>query len=385
MVLYYLYAVMLLISPLKYFLPSSIASMSAILREMILLSIIFISLLKYLSKFYYKKIYLYELATLFFFVVVIFYSSISKYNYELFQNIVLYSSGPLLLIFTPCFITNSEKAKLFVRNLSIVLLVYLIINIIIFPFQYYLLLLSTVPQDQYMYLYRYTYNKRAILRFFGLTFMPTSLGWMCIMILLSPFNKIIGKCVSFVSLYLTRVRLFYPGVICSYFVSAKNRQKIYLFFIMIPLVFILFIYYSSRIDSSLDRHLEDILWRGPDLIVQNFMGIGFNENIKVESDIYMFFIRFGILGGLLYISIFMLLYSFLKNNVIKNDEVIIYGKRLTIVYIIGSFILPLTTQRLIGNMYWVVIAVICTYGQLAAKSYKILKITDASGNILNVS
>jgi hypothetical protein len=154
---------------------------------------------------------------------------------------------------------------------------------------------------------------------------------------------------------------------------------------MIPLVFILFIYYSSRIDSSLDRHLEDILWRGPDLIVQNFMGIGFNENIKVESDIYMFFIRFGILGGLLYISIFMLLYSFLKNNVIKNDEVIIYGKRLTIVYIIGSFILPLTTQRLIGNMYWVVIAVICTYGQLAAKSYKILKITDASGNILNVS
>jgi hypothetical protein len=368
MYLYYLYLILILLSPLRYFLPSSIVSISAALRELTLLLIFIISIIKFLIKSYSKKIYLFEIVTWFYIIIVFFYSSISEYNYELIQNIVLYVSGPLIFVFTPYFITNQEKAKVFIKNTSIILFVYLIVNLIIFPVQYELLLLSTAPQEDRIYLYRTTSDGSLILRFFGLVFMPTSLGWICVVVLLSPFSKIIKKSMSFLSLYLTMVRLFYPGMAYAYFVSIKKVLRIYLFFILIPIVFLLLFYLSKNMDSSLNAHLQDILWNGPTLMIENIMGVGFNKTIKVESDIYMSVIQFGAWGGCVYIVVFLLLYNFLKKKEIKYDKIIIYAKQLTIVFFIGSFFLPLTSQRILSNIYWIIISVICSYGQISIKN-----------------
>jgi hypothetical protein len=224
-------------------------------------------------------------------------------------------------------------------------------------------LLSNIPKNEIAHLTRISANGRTSMRFFGILFNPGILGWICIIIIFSPFYRLIKKGISLISLYLTGARLFYPGMMLVYYTCIRKKNKPIVFFFMIFMVFLIVIYFIKNMDPSLQVHVDHFFVKGPGLVIENFMGIGFDKSIGLESDIYMTFIRFGIWGGLIYIYVFILLYKYFNNKKIRDNKIIIYGKNLTIIFFLASLVLPLQTLRVLSNIYWIFVSLI--YAQVS--------------------
>jgi hypothetical protein len=291
-----------------------------------------------------------------------------------------YITGPLIFCVTPYYFNSHLKVIKTLQKLLNIFFIYLIINLIILPFQPLMLLISRSNLQNF---YRYHGDGSISVRFAGLFFMPTVMGWFCIVLLLFSFHGIIRRLLSFVAFYLTDTRLFFPGLASAFFLSIKKKYQVLIFS---PLMFFmgwLVFHYLNNIEVSLMIHLDDLFFRGPKLILEYLMGTGFvSTKLKVESDIYMISIQFGILGILIYISIFFCLIGFFNKKILRNDKIISYGITLIVVFFIGSWFLPLTSGRVLANLFWIVISLTYSYGKkviLREKKYITSKILVYKG------
>jgi hypothetical protein len=370
-----LYIILLLFSGIKYLFPPSVTVPYAVLREMTFVFLVVLSLFFACVKKKRKNIYLHDIFAFLYVVIILFYSLLSivlkKYpgdNENLLSKMITYISGPVLFIIIPYFFDNTNITEKIIQRCYVIFIVYLFINLLVFPFQYQLLFVSSVPQDNIRNIINGTNDSgEFVFRFFGLVFMPTILAWICIVIFVFPGNKKITKLFSMVLLYLTRTRCFLPGLALIYFNMMKKKYRIFILpFIIMIVMFIL--YYSLNnldiIESSASVHLDDLFFKGPSLIAENFMGRGFYSGIHLESDIYYNSIQFGVWGALIYMMIFLFFYTYLNKKCFANIKIASYGKRLTIIFFTASWLFPLTGTRILSNIFWILASLTYTYARI---------------------
>lgn len=110
-----------------------------------------------------------------------------------------------------------------------------------------------------------------------------------------------------------------------------------------------------------------------------FYGVGlgniriFNpqSDIGLESDIFLYSIQFSMIGLIIYIYLFIYLFNFyVKINKIKNDHIINSALLMLITYFIGSFLIPLSLQRIISNIFFITQGLFFLYGQQLSATRK---------------
>jgi hypothetical protein len=347
----------------------------AVLREITFILLVVLAIFYGLCKKRKKTIQIHEIFIFLYITIILLYSLVSaviKQGIEdgenLLSKVITYISGPALFIAMPYYFADINKIEKIIQRYYVIFIVYLFINLLIFPFQYQLLFVSSVPQGNIRNIIKGTNDSgEFVFRFFGITFMPTILAWICVVIFIFPNNKIIIKFFSIISLYLTRTRSFLPGMALIYFNMIKRKYRIFLLpFIIMFLITVL--YYSlnnlDTIESSASAHFNDLFFRGPPLIAENFMGRGFYSGIHLESDIYYNSIQFGVWGALIYIMIFLSFLIYLNKKCFANIKIVSYGKRLTIIFFTASWLFPLTNTRILSNIFWILASLTYTYARI---------------------
>jgi hypothetical protein len=343
-------------------------------REGLLIVILIIAVLNILLKNFNRFIFSFQLFSLGYIIIIEFYAMFLSSKNAL-SSFILYASGPILFFSTPYNFFDEKNIKNLIKGILFILFGFLIVNMILYPFQSALLLVSDVDQlDVRRHLFRYTRNGRQVLRFFGLTFMPTALAWISVIVLVSPFGKLVKKVMSFGVLYFTSTRVFFPGLVYVFYSKTKKKFRIYLFFVLLLMLIFLILYFSKGMDISLSIHLNHLFIEGPSLLIENIFGRGIGDiNIGLESDIYMISIRFGIIGLCAYIGTFIKLYFFLNKKRIRDDAVVIFGRNLLLIYFIASWFIPLTGIRSTSNLFWILMALVSVYGRIECKKTKLVQ------------
>lgn len=349
-------SIFLLLSPFFTFLcPHSFSRIGAVGREGLFILLILVSVIQ----FFFKKVKFGKTQIIIFMMVLIelLYWIISQGS---LTNIILYISGPLL--FLTLSLLNIKRIKIKLNILTFIITLFVILNLVLYRYQVFLVAASRVdPIDVQRHLYR---NGEA--RLFGITFMPTIMAFICVLCLIFNKKKII-QIISVITWYLTGARLFIPGYCFVLYCKLKRKYRIYLFFFFIIFSVLLSVLIIMNSDDSIKKHLEDLFIRGPSLMIENFYGCGLRKEIGLESDVYLYFIRFGLWGGGLYIICFVsIIRSYIKNNVYK-DPIIRKGISLVIIYFIGSFFLPLTLQRPLSNLFWLFEGLVFSYRRQICK------------------
>ena len=374
-----IYCVLIVLSGFFSFLCSyPISLYASILRELIFIVIIFMGFCQITI----KKIPVYKVNVLIlsFFVILFLYSFFIIEKSHLLYAFILYISGPWLFFSITQLINGRKVVKL---NKLILLFIFwfVVFNLLIYPFQNALLILSHDIEQTTINNHLFRAGK---IRFFGLTFMPTIMGFFCIVLICFSFcykRWLVLFIIGCVGLYLTGVRLFFPGLFISSFLLQTKKNRFYLSFIYLFIASIVAVIFLQSDDPSLIRHFEDLFFYGPIIVFENFLGVGlgnigaFNERILIslESDIYLYFIQFGIWGGCLYLLIFYKIYILYANHYIKNNLIIKISKVLLITYLLGSFLLPLSLHRAMSNLFWIMQALSYSYGvQLCKKQKKLV-------------
>lgn len=273
---------------------------------------------------------------------------------------ILYISGPLLFLSISSF-TNKNIISL-INKICLLLFFFIIINLILYNKQQLLIEHSRIDTITIL---RNLYRDKRI-RFFGLMFQPTIMAFICVTGLIIC-DGLIKKIISFFAWYLTGARSFIPGVLISSYFEIKKKKRLLLFFIFLPL-FILIVYlFLNSTDASLLVHFDDLFYRGPKLVLENFYGRGFGYYLNLESDIYYYCIGFGVWGGVVYIICFISIFFDYNKRSIRKNSTIIKGRMLLIIYCIGAFFIPFSLQRPLSNIFWIVEGLIYSYRRQLCK------------------
>ena len=343
-------SIFLLLSPFFTFLcPVSFSRIGAMGREgCFFLLILFAGFKIFFNKVKFQRI---QLVLFIFICIELLYCIIYPTN---FGVILIYTSGPILFFTISCIKINNIPRK--IRIITILTSLFIILNLLIYRYQYLLLAVARVNSDDvWQHLYR-----NGSIRLFGITFMPTIMAFICILSLVFS-NNMLMKYISIFAWYLTGARLFIPGLFISIYHNLKKKFKVYLSFFFIIFGLFLIYYITSNADDSIIKHLDDLFVKGPTLFIENFYGCVFSKDISIESDLFIYFIRFGLLVGLFYTNIFFLLFRIYNKKTLFDDSIIKKGRNLLIIYFMASIFLPLTLQRPLCNMFWLYEGLIFSY------------------------
>lgn len=353
--------IFLLLSPFFSFLcPVSISKIGVLGREACFLYFTGMFLLRLLRGITFSRT---QLAVVFFILIEFMYSLFSPSKSTLIYAALIYISGPILFISLSSLNIRNVKGK--IHMIIFIIIVFIIINLLLYKYQPLIIAVSRVPPvDVKAHLYR-----NGEIRFFGITFMPTIMAFICVCALIFIFHYKKIKIIPLVGWYLTGARLFIVGFCMAIFIELKKKYKFYLSIFFLAVIFFLAYFSLNSSDISLIRHFDDLFVRGPTLVIEHFYGCGLGniaafpggEKIALESDIYLFFIQFGIWGGISYLVIFCFMFKDLYRKSIRHDSVIKKGRILLVVFFCASFFLPITLQRPIGNLFWIFEGLVYSY------------------------
>lgn len=364
-----IYFLSVISSPLFSFVfPSNWSTYNSLFREGILFFFCVASVvIFFLRKKDFFKIYRSQMIILVYLGFVIVYSYLTQVKDRFLECFLLYTSGPIVFLTYTMLYGRKTRSKKDLDWINFLLLSYVFLSLLLYYFQPYLLVLSRIEDNT---IYRHLYRDDTI-RFFGLTFMPTTMAFLCILILF--FSRKLGKILGIIGLFLTGTRLFFPGVVLGWFNSLSKKKK-YCFLPIVAIFFLCgFMYFSLSRDISLRIHFNHLFIDGPKIVLENLYGVGlgniavFNpeSNIAIESDIYLYFVQFGVVGGLSYLSIFCSLFSIYMRT--PKNRFVYIAQFLLIVYFIGSLFLPLTLQRVMSNTFWLYQAILYSLGVIYEK------------------
>lgn len=292
---------------------------------------------------------------------MMFYSCFTNNKASVLSNLMLYVSG--ILLFLLLYNSRYEVEMYFkvLEKINVLLILFILLNFLVYPFQK---ILITYADIDYSIVYKHLYRNGRDIRFFGLTYMPTVLAFVCVCIFCT-YNGIwkqFVRVISLLGIVLTTTRVFIPGLVFGMYIKFKSKMKAILLIPLILLFGFLIYYLSISTESSIVIHLRDFLVEGPKLVGKFFYGIGLGniemldstfKGISVESDIYLYSIQFGIGGCLIYLALLItvfvrLIYCRRKTN----DQELDSGILLLVTYFFASFIFPLTMQRTINILFW---------------------------------
>lgn len=363
----YIYLAFLLLSPAFVFLfPHRLASFGSAGRELSFLLV----LLDGLRRMSFLNIRLSKVhITIMLYLAIVFLYSFKADDFSnIAERLLIYCSGPLMFLSYTIPSKNGDKVIFEYKWTTRIGILFVIINLLLFPLQNVILALSSVNKLVVM---RHL-SRNSSMRFFGITFMPTIMAFLCLTLMIYAFeNRKKASVIPGVGLMLTGTRSFFPGLILGGYLELKKKWKYLLSIFIFVALFYYLIYWINSGDPSLMVHLNSFFVSGPSLVLENVLGCGlgnisaFSEesDIALESDIYLYFIQFGLWGGIVYLIVFLQLYKNLSKNTIKDIGLVKSARLVMICYLTASFVFPLTLQRPISNIFWLYMSFSYSYGR----------------------
>lgn len=333
----------------------------ALLREGYILFLFFACLI-YLVKLRLKKISF----------LIIIYILCNFISYRISSNpadalssFILYISGPLIFILLTCIPLTEKTINNIDNGIKKLFVGFILIALILFPVQKQFYSIFGIDKSRnFINLYRFTAGGGMKFRLSGLCAHPTTMGAICLFILIDYFflKKNKESISVLIPYYLSDTRSILLGTPFVWYAFLPPKKKFFVT-ILVPLLVIAFVFIllNSVLDPSALIHFADLLENGPKLLFGNISLFGNGHGtmspfttksdfIHVESDLYIAIMQIGIIGILLYLIIIAIFIHILKKD---NNQKSKYCAAVCICVNIGCIVLSYYAVRFLSNYMWI--------------------------------